>query len=149
MPFSAFQDFVALADSRYGDPGQPHIEEQNSDYESGTVALGANVWRIRTARITPKKPGAFVAVWCRDGQGETRPFDSSENLAGLMVFVRDAQHFGVFRFSNDMLERMGVTRSERYPGKRGFRVYPSWSSGLNRHAQQAQRDQAPAFEILY
>lgn len=148
MSFSAFQDFVTLADGRYGDPGEPHVEEQNSDYESGTVALGAKIWRIRTARITPKKPGAFVAVWCRDEWGETRPFDSSESLAGLLILVREGPHFGVFRFSADTLEHMGVTRSKRYPGKRGFRVYPSWNTHLNRHAQKAQRDQASAFEIL-
>lgn len=149
MSFSAFQDFVTLVDGRYGDPGEPHAEDQNGDYESGTVVLGTKTWRIRTARITPKKSGAFVAVWCRDEQGDTRPFDSSESISGLLVFVREEQHFGVFRFSTDMLERMGVTRSERHPGKRGFRVYPSWSSGLNRHAQKAQRDQVSVFEILY
>lgn len=149
MSFSAFQDFVALVNDRYGAPGEPYAEEQNSDYESGTVALGANVWRIRTARVTPKKPGAFVALWCRDEQGETRPFDSSENVSGLLVFVPgEEQQFGVFRFTSDVLERMGITRSECHPGKRGFRVYPSWSSGLNRSAQQVQRDQASSFEIL-
>lgn len=148
MLFSAFQDFVTLVDGRYGDLGEPQIEEQNSDYESGTVAIGDQTWRIRTARITPKKPGAFVAVWRRDEQGETRPFDSSENIGGLLIFVREGQRFGVFRFSTDLLERMGVTRSERHLGKRGFRVYPSWSFGLNSQAQKTQRDQAATFEIL-
>lgn len=148
MSFSAFHDFVTLVEGRYGEPGKPHTEEQNSDYESGTVMLGAKTWRIRTARITPKKPGAFVAVWCRDERGETRPFDSSESFAGLLVFVREKQRFGVFRFSADLLEHIGVTRSEHHPGKRGFRVYPSWSSGLNPQAVKAQQEQASVFEVL-
>lgn len=148
MAFSAFHDFVTLVAGRYGEHGEPQFEEQNSDYESGTVTLGATTWRIRTARVTPTKLGAFVAVWCRDAQGETRPFGSSEMGSGLLVFVREEQHFGVFRFSPDVLDQLGVTCSDRHPGKRGFRVYPSWSSGLNAQAQRTQRDQAPAFEEL-
>lgn len=43
-------------------------EDQNGDYESGRVHLPDGEWHSRTARITPKKPGAFVAFRLRSGR---------------------------------------------------------------------------------
>lgn len=148
MHFSAFEEFVSLVADRYGEPGRPHVEEQNSAYESGVVRLGSETWRIRTARVTPTKTGAFVAVWQRNADGETRPFDSAENIDGLLVFVREEQRFGVFRFSTQQLEDQGVTSSKRFPGKRGFRLYPHWTEDLNAQAARTQRIQAASFEML-
>ena len=124
---------------------QPEPEEQNGDYESGLVMIGVQHWRIRTARVTPVKPGAFVAVWSRDPLGETRPFDTDDRTDGLLVFVVDGERFGLFRFTAPYLERLGITRSASQPGKRGFRVYPEWSTGLNPQAKRTQREQAEAF----
>lgn len=149
MRFPVFDDFIDLVGDRYGRPGRPQPEEQNSDYESATVMLGEDRWRMRTARVTPKKQGAFVAVWQREVNGETGPFASDEGVAGLMVFVRDEQHgLGMFRFTSTHLEQLGITRSATKPGKRGFRVYPSWCTGLNTQAARTQRAQVPAFLLL-
>lgn len=132
--------------------GAPCPEEQGSDYEAGTVTLDGQTWHIRTARVTPKKPGAFVAFWRRDdATHETRPFEAGEVGAGLMVFVRDGERFGVFRFTAAHLGRLGITSgggeaaTRPRAGKRGFRVYPSWVSGLNPQATKTQRQQDPAF----
>lgn len=35
-------------------------EEQNGDYGSGAALIGEGWWRIRTARNTDTKPGAFA-----------------------------------------------------------------------------------------
>lgn len=148
MQFAAFSDFVALVGDRYGEPGQPQPETQQSDYEAGVVDLGGERWRIRTARITPKKPGAFVAVWRRDERGETTPFAAKDAASGLMVFAREGERFGAFRFTRADLVRLGVTSSDEQPGKRGFRVYPSWNTGLNASAARTQRAQASAFLLL-
>ena len=123
-------------------------EEQNGDYESGVVRIGSEWWRIRTGRITPKKLGAFVAVWTRDDSGATRPFGSDDTATGLLVFVTEGEHVGVFRFTAAHLTQLGITRSPKHPGKRGFRVYPSWCSGLNSQAQRTQAAQASAFRML-
>lgn len=123
-------------------------EDQGSDYESGRVKIDADTWRIRTARVTPTKPGAFVAVWRRAQDGNTEPFSSSDECEGLMVFVRDGSKFGVFTFSREHLVELGVVQSTRAPGKRGFRVYPSWCANLNEQATRAQRAQASAFADL-
>lgn len=148
MRFTAFEDYIACVGSHGVEAGYPQPEEQNGDYESGTVVLNSKTWRIRTARVTPKKPGAFVAAWRRSPGGETCPFEADERVEGLLVFVREGDQFGVFQFSSSHLADLGVTRSATHAGKRGFRVYPSWSTGLNRQASLAQRLQGPAFQVL-
>lgn len=145
MEFTAFDRFVAIVGDRYGEVERPQPEQQRGDYESGIVGIGSQLWRIRTARVTPTKPGAFVAVWRRDERGETRPFGSDDPADGLLLFVPDGDRFGFFRFTALHLERLGVTSSSTSPGKRGFRVYPSWSEVVNRQATQTQNTQASAF----
>lgn len=148
VQFAAFARFSGLVGDRFGVLGSPEPEEQNGEYESGQVTIGAKRWRLRTARVTPKKPGAFVALWQRNARGETCPFETNEKIAGLLLFVREDERFGVFQFTSEHLERLGITRSPRHVGKRGFRVYPSWSTGLNRQAERTQRQQAEAFTEL-
>lgn len=148
MAFDALHRMLALnlgvnAESLRVDP-----EEQNSDYESGVATINGERWRVRTARITPTKPGAFVAVWTRDSHGETRPFAHDETLDGLLVFVEDGDRFAVFRFTPQQLVDLGYASSSRKPGKRGFRVYPSWCQGLNPQATRTQRAQSPSFTSL-
>lgn len=120
-------------------------ETQNSDYESGIAHIGDEAWHLRTARNTPTKPGAFVAFWRRDAHGTTTPFDEEDVAAGLLVFVEQHGRRGVFRFTSGLLAELGITAGER-PGKRGFRVYPSWCEGLNTQAAATQRAQASAFQ---
>lgn len=148
MQFGALKEFFDIVGGRYGAPGVPQPEEQNGEYESGSVNIGIEHWRIRTARVTPRKPGAFVAVWTRDEAGETIPFASDEVADGLLVFVHEAEHFGVFRFTASHLAELGVTRSSAHPGKRGFRVYPRWSDDLNARAARTQKAQSEAFIML-
>lgn len=145
MPFTAFDRFLDIVGNRFGEAERPQPEEQSGDYESGVVNIGAELWRLRTARVTPTKPGAFVAVWTRDEGGETRPFASDDPADGLLLFVPDGDRFGAFRFTAPHLTQLGVTSSSVHPGKRGFRVYPEWSEGLNPQAARTQRAQAPAF----
>lgn len=128
--------------------GSVVTEAQGSDYESGRVNTESGIWRVRTARITPTKPGAFVAVWRRGSDGETEPFDMSDECSGLVVFVEDGERFGVFTFSREQLVVLGIIRSDHSPGKRGFRVYPSWCTDLNARAQRTQRAHVAAFADL-
>lgn len=120
-------------------------ETQSSDYESGIAGIREELWHIRTARTTPTKPGAFVAFWTRGADGVTMPFAADNVSAGLLVFVEQLDRRGVFRFTAAHLAELGVT-SEVRPGKRGFRVYPSWCTQLNATALATQRAQASAFQ---
>lgn len=123
-------------------------EEQSSDYESGRVEIDSHLWRVRTARVTPTKPGAFVAVWTRAPNGTTQPFSDSDECDGLIVFVEDGPRFGAFTFTREDLRQLGVVQSSLGPGKRGFRVYPPWCSGLNAQATRTQLTQSAAFADL-
>ncbi|MFW8574161.1 MepB family protein [Corynebacterium pseudodiphtheriticum] len=98
-------------------------ESQSSDYESGLAQIEGFEWHVRTARNTPSKPGAFVAFWRRDIEGQFQPFSDDSMNSGLLVFVRNHAQRGVFRFSADHLAELGITAVGSQPGKRGFRVY--------------------------
>jgi hypothetical protein len=143
--FHAFKRFLDLQPAPGDSQPVIQVEEQNSDYQSGVVRIGKEQWRIRTARITPTKPGAFVALWKRGEFGSTRPFTSDESMSGLLVFVEDQERFGVFRFTTAHLISLGYVSSELHPGKRGFRVYPAWCTNLNSQASRTQRAQGAAF----
>jgi hypothetical protein len=145
MQFSAFEEYRLRAGVA---SSEIIAEEQTSDYEAGQAKIGSGRWRIRTARVTPTKPGAFVAVWKRSPSGNTQPFESSDACDGLLVFVQDGSRFGVFTFTREHLVELGVVQSPLAPGKRGFRVYPSWSTNLNAQATRTQRAQAGAFADL-
>lgn len=150
MRFSAFDWYVEHVLSPRTDLASVEPEEQNGDYESGLVVLSGQRWRLRAARLTPTKPGAFVAVWRRSAQGNTEPFPADEAVAGLAVFVSEEdQRRGVFWFTAEHLRELGVTSSHRHPGKRGFRVYPAWCTGLNRQASRTQAAQSAAFVQLW
>ncbi|MGO4681288.1 MepB family protein [Microbacterium sp. 2MCAF23] len=141
MRFTAFAAYSAGV----GMAAEVIPEMQNSDYESGIVQICDEAWHIRTARNTPTKPGAFVAFWQRDAEGSTAPFSDDDPAAGLLVFVEQQGRRGVFRFTGAHLTELGITAGRR-PGKRGFRVYPRWCTGLNVQATATQRAQAPAFQ---
>lgn len=142
LALERYRNQLALAPS----PVVP--EEQSSDYESGRVEIDSHLWRIRTARVTPTKPGAFVAVWTRAPNGTTQPFSNSDACDGLIVFVEDGPRFGAFTFTREYLSELGVLTSPNRPGKRGFRVYPPWCTVLNAQATRTQRAQAAAFADL-
>ncbi|NYJ20464.1 MepB family protein [Glaciibacter psychrotolerans] len=121
-------------------------ELQNSDYEAGVAQIGDEAWHIRTARTTPCKPGAFLAFWRRNVDGKTTPFGDDDSTVGLLVFVEQEGGRGVFRFTAAHLVELGVMAGSR-AGKRGFRVYPQWCTGLNAQAAATQRAQASAFQV--
>lgn len=141
MQFSAFEAYA----SEVGVAVVVAPELQTSDYESGLAQIGDEAWHIRTARNTPTKPGAFLAFWRRDVYGMTSPFGDDDPAAGLLVFVEQEGGRGVFRFTTTHLLELGITAGRRV-GKRGFRVYPRWCTGLNSQASATQSAQASAFQ---
>ncbi|WP_241979398.1 MepB family protein [Cryobacterium sinapicolor] len=148
MAFSAFHRYLDLLQLPQSVSQTITPEAQSSDYESGIVLLESGLWRLRTARITPTKPGAFVALWRRLDDGATAPFGVDDRAVGLHVFVEELDHFGVFQFTAAQLASLGISQTRQAPGKRGFRVYPSWCKGLNRQAARSQKAQSLAFHDL-
>ncbi|MHA3722426.1 MepB family protein [Leucobacter sp. HY1910] len=149
MSFTSYPAFAAFLSSRDElSAVDIHVtpEEQGSDYEAGLAHIGPERWRLRTARVTPVKPGGFVAVWRRGERGDTEPFPSAEPVAGLLVFLAEGDRRGRFRFTAEHLARLGVSSAPGRPGKRGFRVYPAWCVGLNQTARKALLAQAEAWQ---
>lgn len=148
MAFNALARYLSLTPESSANPRLVAVEEQNSNYESAVVQWADQLWRIRTARITNTKPGAFLACWTRNAAGQTVPFSAAEPMAGLIVFVEEGEQFGIFKFPREQLHDLGVTSSEISPGKRGFRVYPSWCTALNPQARRTQLAQSSAFRLV-
>ena len=144
MTEPAFERYARDVLAPAGIPWSVGGDATNEDYEGAVAQLGDQRWRVRTARITPRKPGAFLAFWRRAADGSTAPFPADAQ-DGLLVLVDDGGRRGGFSFTADQLERLGITSSAGHPGKRGFRVYPAWSADLNPQAARTQRSQAPAF----
>jgi hypothetical protein len=126
--FHAFKQFMDSAPASAAAHPVIQAEEQNGDYESGAARIRKEQWRIPTARTTPAKAGAFVAVWKRGEAGSTRPFTADESTSGLLVFVEEQERFGVFRFTRQArLPRLSrkVHRPEflgvMYAARRGLR----------------------------
>lgn len=140
MQFSAFETHAVAS----GATGTVTPEAPNGPYESDIAQINRAAWHVRTARNTPATPGAFVAFWRRAVDGTTMPFGDDDLAAGLLVFVEPHNRRGVFRHTSAHLVELGITCGRR-PGKRGFRVYPSWCPGLNTRAEDTQRSQALAF----
>lgn len=148
MPLPSFESYARRVLDRADVPYSVEAETDNADYQAGLATIGDQLWRIRTAKVTPTKPGAFVSVWRRAADGSTEPFRLDDPADGLLVFVSDQRRSGVFRFSRGLLGELGISSSSTKAGKCGFRVYPAWCSGLNPQATRTQRAQAPAFEEL-
>jgi hypothetical protein len=81
----------------------------------------------RSARLTPRKNGLFVAVWTRGHSGVTRPLDADDGVDVAAIHVREGDRSGVFLLPRAVLLARAVFASAQSPGRRGIRVYPPWT----------------------
>lgn len=121
------------------------INEESNAYSACSFSLDSKEIVYRKANITPKKTGQFVAIWKRNEQGETAPYDASDVLDFLIIAVETAQHCGQFIFPKRVLLEKEILSSSRKEGKRGIRVYPSWDTPTNKQALKTQEWQLNYF----
>jgi hypothetical protein len=121
-----------------------HHEESN-EYSACGFLLNKNKIEFRTGKITPTKPGHFVAIWKRDNAGKTTPFDLSDGIDFMVITVREKKHLGQFIFPKSILADQGIITQNDKEGKRGMRIYPPWSKNLNKQAQKTQKWQGDYF----
>jgi hypothetical protein len=70
----------------------------------------------------------------------------SEHIEVLIVFVRDAENFGVFVFSREVLRTHGLLASESDGGDAStFRVFPPWTRPERKKDKLAQTWQSQLF----
>lgn len=121
------------------------LEVDNLEYGAAVARVGAAKVRYRVGKLTPRKVGAFVAVWRRAPDGSTEPFPAEEDIDLLIITVREGPDFGVFVFPKAALVDHRIVSMGGRGGKRGFRVYPPWSVTTNPQAQRTRRWQGDFF----
>ena len=99
----------------------------------------------RAAKNTPEKAGLFVTLWQRSADGPIRPFDADDDAELFLIRARTGGPRGHFVFRKEVLIERGIVSQSGIGGKRGFRVYLPWCSGLNAQARRTQLWQSACF----
>lgn len=141
---------LALIDTLIFKPFKIELTDVETDLESQeyfahNFQLDGQKIKFRTAKITPKKTGQFVAIWKRNEKGITEPFDISDNIGFFIIATRKDKNFGVFIFSKSVLYENRIVSDKVKEGKRGIRVYPTWDVTTNKQAQKTQLWQTKYF----
>ena len=142
---------------------------ESSKYEALVFSLNHLNIVYRKGKVTPDRPGAFLAVWQRpllrniDGN-KPIPLKSNE-LDYLFVQVESHSNIttndilesrpmhGIFIFPVSLLIDKGIVSSSKSKGKTGFRVFPPWSDDrgvagtkvFSESGKKTQRWQLPYF----
>lgn len=103
------------------------------------------VIKFRKAKITPKKVGQFVTLWKRNSKKETRPFHVNDTFDFYIIAAEQNKRFGFFLFPKQILSEKQILTNDRKEGKRGFRVYPSWTETTNKQAEKTKGWQTQYF----
>ena len=111
---------------------------ESTNYGACSFELNNYKIQFRVANITPTKIGQFVAIWKRNSEGITAPFDVSDSLDFMIISVRDSENFGQFIFPQSVLVSHGIISQNEKGGKRGIRVYAPWDKPINKQAIKTQ-----------
>lgn len=118
---------------------------ERTNYGACSFELNNKIIQYRVANITPTKIGQFVAIWKRNNNGITAPFDVADLLDFLIISVRHSENFGQFIFPKSVLIAKGIVSQNEKGGKRGIRVYAPWDKPENKQAIKTQAWQLPYF----
>jgi hypothetical protein len=119
---------------------------ESTNYGACSFELNNYKIQYRVANITPTKIGQFVAIWKRNNNGITAPFDVADSLDFMIISVRDSGSFGQFIFPKSVLVSKGIISKNEKGGKRGIRVYAPWDiTTENKQAIKTQDWQANYF----
>lgn len=118
---------------------------ESANYGACSFELNNKLIQYRVANITPTKIGQFVAIWKRNSEGITAPFDVLDSLDFMIISVRDSENFGQFIFPKSVLVSHGIISQNEKGGKRGIRVYAPWDKPINKQAIKTQAWQLPYF----
>ncbi|MDQ0095682.1 MepB family protein [Paeniglutamicibacter psychrophenolicus] len=112
-------------------------------------AVGAGTLTVfRSAKVTPTKAGLFTTLWKRDGNGATRPYSLADEAENFIIAASVPYGYGYFTFTATDLANHGILATGGKPGKRGFRLYTPWDTGLNRSAEATWAWQRAFFTIV-
>lgn len=123
----------------------PHADAESAEYGAGTYKVNDLQIICRTAKITPKKLGQFVAIWQRDQNHITQPQHIDNDFDLLVINCQTQDKFGQFVFPKAALAKHGIITTATKRGKNGIRIYPSWDTTTNRQAIKTQKWQLQYF----
>jgi hypothetical protein len=118
---------------------------ESVEYGACSFKLNGKTIQYRVSKITPKKTGQFVAIWKRNKNGITEPFDISDDLDFIIIISKSGDNFGQFVFPKSVLADKGIITRNGKEGKRGIRVYPPWDITTNKQADKTQSWQTKYF----
>ena len=101
-----------------------------------------------TANSTSKKIGMFVSIWKRNNEGITIPYSENDNFETMNIHCNQHGQVGRFEFPKSILLEKGIISSEKFRGKNGMRVYPSWVKPIVAQAITTQNWQLAYFKIV-
>ena len=150
MAIESFQTDLQLAEKLlYNECGfqlqQLVWNSESANYGACYFELNEKIIQYRVANITPTKIGQFVAIWKRNNEGITAPFDVADSLDFMIISVRDSENFGQFIFPKSVLIAKGIVSQNEKGGKRGIRVYAPWDKPENKQAIKTQAWQVNYF----
>lgn len=125
--------------------GHPIADVESTEYGAGYYTLNGLKIIVRTAKITPKKIGQFVAIWQRDDDGITQPQHIDGDFDLLIINCHANELFGQFIFPKSALAKHGIISTRKKRGKNGIRVYPIWDKTINKQAIKTQNWQLEYF----
>ncbi len=121
------------------------INRESKEYSACSFEINHHKIVFRIAKITPKKVGQFVAIWKRNQNGITEPYDHSDNFDFIIIATKKDENAGQFIFSKSVLTQKGILTKNGKEGKRGIRVYPPWDIPTNKQALGTQKWQTNYF----
>lgn len=128
------------------------IELMNLKWKAESIEYGACTFQLndkkiehRVSKITPTKTGQFVAIWKRNKEGITEPFDVLDDIDFIIITSKSGDNFGQFIFPKSVLADKGIISRNGKEGKRGIRVYPPWDNVTSKQAERTQKWQTTYF----
>lgn len=131
--------------AKYGAELMAISSRESADYGARNFKLPGKTIEFRASKVTPKKVGQFVAIWRRNEQGLTQPFEETDEIDFIVISSKTEHNFGLFVFPKSILIGQGIITSKKKNGKRGIRVYPPWDKPTNKQGQKTQSWQIKYF----
>lgn len=121
------------------------LHAESVAYGACSFDLNKKKIQYRVSKITPTKTGQFVAIWKRNNDGITVPFDVADDFDFMIIATKSGDNFGQFIFPKSILAERGIVTQNNKEGKRGIRVYPPWDNATNKQAEKTQAWQTKYF----
>jgi len=121
------------------------IENECEEYFGFNFQIKNLNFKFRKSKITPKKVGQFVTLWKRNAEKQTEPFNENDNFDFYIFASEQDENFGFFMFSKKLLIEKNILSTKSKEGKRGFRLYPTWTKTENKQAEKTQSWQTKYF----